>query len=450
MLQPTKLAIFDFDSTLFLSPLFSGNLWDAWLVNAVTTENLFGPGFWRDIRSLSLARNDGDFAATAPTKATDLATKLVESAWDGWWNEDVVVEARRAIQDPQVLTVLLTGRRVHPFAGLVKQMLSTKGLAFDILGLRPDPASPSTDNNGLDFNEIPDTFLTTMDFKACFILHLRSKVTSLQEIVMWDDRPSHLPVLKRFVAGLIKDGYFQHGSVESVMAVRPRYNPEWEIKLVTTILESHNHALQQTDDRPVPPVSVVVDDDGNSVDSYDLVRLVRRPTATPVLRLTPASIENVRRAFAPSYQQHHQSLEALQPDWQYRYGEQPVFFGDLVFDTSVSSSTLNCLHEQRQVSLVVVGWDTRRTSVFGGADTPAVLVDHGLTLSVRVEGLSSSTPDENPLILPLWYRPSTFQKLPTQSYQWTHSPGMYDGLRLTAHVDHLCLYGIEKKETETP
>jgi hypothetical protein len=379
-----------------------------------------------------------------------VATQLIESAWDGWWNEDVVAEARRAIQDPQVLTVLLTGRRIHPFASLIKQMLSTKNLVFDVLGLRPDPASAPADNNALGFNEIPDTFSTTMDFKACFILHLRSKVTSLQEVVMWDDRPSHLPVLKRFVAGLTKDGYFLHGSVESVIAVRPRYNPEWEIKLVTTILESHNHALQKTNDRPLAPVSVVVDDDGNSVDSYDLVQLVRRPTATPVLRLSPSSVDNVRHAFASIYQQHHQSLEALQPDWQYRYGEQPVFFGDLVFDPSVSSSTLKCLHEQQQVTLVVVGWDTRRTSVFEGVDTPAVIVDHGLTLSVRVEGLSSLSPDDNPLILPLWYRPSTFQKLPTQSYQWTHSPGTYDDLRLTAQLDYMCLYGIEKKKMATP
>ncbi|KAI8332296.1 hypothetical protein BC941DRAFT_437166, partial [Chlamydoabsidia padenii] len=441
--QPTKLAVFDFDSTLFLSPLFSGNLWDSWFVNAATTENLIGPGFWRDIRSLILDNTD----TITSTTATDAAQNLVKSAWKGWWNEDVVVEARRAIEDSLTLAVVLTGRRVHPFANLIKQMLTSKNLHFDILGLRPDPPTTATTNSNihhlLDFNEIPDTFMTTMDFKLCFILHLRSKVKTLQDIVMWDDRPSHLPVFEKYVATLVQQGYFKQGSVKSVVAVRPRYNEKWEINLVNKMVESHNHALEQTKDRPVSPVSVVVDDKGNMVNSYDFIKLVRKPSIS-VLRLVPSSVIKVQDTFGLFYQHHHQTLEQLQPTWQYLYGEQPVFFGDIVLDTSTTKSTLGRIKKTgdstQQVDLVVVGWHIGETA---SNDINVVPVDHGLTLSVWIDGMNEHG---DRLILPLWYRPSTFQKLTTQSYQWSQSPEKYYGLRLTAYLDYVYMYGIEKME----
>ncbi|CAO3600767.1 unnamed protein product [Absidia cylindrospora] len=490
---PTKLSVFDFDSTLFLSPLLSGTLWDAWLVNAITTENLLGAGFWRDIRSLP-QQNDSNSYST-------------DSEWHGWWNEDVVKEARRAIEDPATLTVLLTGRRAHPFGHRIKHMLSTKNLEFDILGLRPDPFIPasssssssaaaaattkastygdtneSLNNDGLNFNEIPDTFSTTMGFKSSFILHLKTKLPSLQQIVLWDDRPSQIPVLQEFVATLIDQSYFEQGSVESVMAVRPKYNPRWEFSLVETMVSSHNRALEKACTSKAPPETVVVDDLGNTLGSYDPVQLVRRPFTIPipdygssssnnnnnkdnysVLRLIPSSVDDLRVTFEPMYQQHVKVMEQRQPSWQFLYGEQPVFFGDIAFGCSSTSSSFPSAVQRLQekntgadqhVTLVVTGWD------IGSLPSPAEetlkevpVMDRGLTLRVRVLELeessntlasSSSFTLDNELLLPLWYKPSTFQKLSNLPHRWTDASGIYDGLRLKAYLDHVYLYGLDK------
>ncbi|ORZ15949.1 hypothetical protein BCR42DRAFT_416197 [Absidia repens] len=480
---PTKLSIFDFDSTLFLSPLLSGTLWDAWLVNAITTENLLGAGFWRDIRSLPPQNDDSDAYSS-------------DTAWHGWWNEDVVMEARRAIEDPETLTVLLTGRRAHPFGHRIKHMLSTKNLAFDILGLRPDPFLPATktsaygdtdesldNNDGLNFNEIPDTFSTTMDFKSSFILHLKTMLPSLQQIVVWDDRPSQIPVLQEFVATLIDQDYFEQGSVESVMAVRPKYNPRWEFSLVETMVSSHNRALKKACTSKAPPETVVVDELGTTLGSYDPVQLVRRPFTIPipsygstsnfskddysVLRLTPSSVDELRVAFETMYQQHVKVMEQSQPSWQFRYGEQPVFFGDIAFGcTSTSKSPPSAIQRLKEknigadqhVTLVVTGWDLQSSMVSEGTLKEVPVVDRGLTLRVRVLELeesndtltlasgssSSSFILDNELLLPLWYKPSTFQTLSNLPHHWTDASGSYDDLQLKASLDHVYLYGLDK------
>ncbi|KAI8098688.1 uncharacterized protein BX664DRAFT_271439 [Halteromyces radiatus] len=425
----TKLVIFDFDSTLFLSPLLSSTLWDDFLVNAVTTENLFGPGFWRDIRSLQVG-NDG------------------LAQWEGWWNEDVVLAARQAIQDPHTVTVLLTGRRAHPFAALVEQMLCSKQLTFDMVGLRPDPSlsvDMSSTKTDLGFNEQPDIFPTTMDFKACFILHLRSRIPSLQHIIMWDDRRSHQLALQEFISTLINNGYFMDGHLESVEAIRPKYNPQWELALVENMLATHNQALEKKCTSSASTMRVMVDTKGNMVDSYDPVQLVRRPYAMSsdpsVLRLTPCSVDRLKKTFDSFYQQHMETMKQTQPSWRYLHGEQPVFFGDIVFDTTVpfscSSPTIRkitTMDDTQYITLVVTGWDIGST------------MDRGITLRVEVkESSSSDKQQDSPFILPLWYKPSTFQRLPSLPYKWTYTHGTCDDLYLKAYSDHVYLYGIEKK-----
>ena len=82
---PTNLAVFDFNSTLFLTPSPSPTIWHSSLIHALTTEGLWGPGWWRDIRSLELGPQ----------------AVLENSQWNGYWNEDIVAKARAAIADPK-------------------------------------------------------------------------------------------------------------------------------------------------------------------------------------------------------------------------------------------------------------------------------------------------------------------------------------------------------------
>ncbi|KAI9272762.1 hypothetical protein BDA99DRAFT_477022 [Phascolomyces articulosus] len=252
--QPTELAIYDFDSTLFYSPLLSPTLWHATLVHALTTENFLGPGWWRDIRSLELGKEAED------------------SGWREFWNPHILQQARASIKDPNVLTVVLTGRRVHPFHQVLPRMLQAQGLQFDMVCMRPDP----------EIENDPSVFLSTMDFKQAFILNMLDRVPSLEHIVMWDDRLHHV---KRFRTKqqqrLIK--YFK---VNYVHAVRPRYNPEWEKSIVNSIL------------------------DGSA---YTLVPMA----ASTIILLTPESTEKLRTLFPYTI---HVNMS----------GELPVFFGDRV------------------------------------------------------------------------------------------------------------------------
>ncbi|KAI9310973.1 hypothetical protein BX666DRAFT_1125855 [Dichotomocladium elegans] len=216
--RPTKLAIFDFDSTLFYSPLLSPSIWHPTLVHAVTNEGQLGPGWWRDIRSL------------------ELGADVENSRWDGFWNPEVVRQARECIADESTLTVVLTGRRVHPFFDKVSAMLASQNLRFDMTCLRPDPENPEVDNQSV--------FASTMEFKLAFILHLLHRVPSLSTVTMWDDRPHHVKKFQLFLDTL---KYEQHlltaCHVHQVRPIRPVFNPDWERETVQKIIENSSYVL---------------------------------------------------------------------------------------------------------------------------------------------------------------------------------------------------------------
>ena len=102
-MPPTKLAIYDFDGTLFRSPSRPVGWVGAW----------FG-------------------------KPESLGRPYVPEVPDaGWWNETVVERAKRDIANENTLTVLITGRDQRKFTVRVKELLEQAGLAFDHVFLNP-------------------------------------------------------------------------------------------------------------------------------------------------------------------------------------------------------------------------------------------------------------------------------------------------------------------------
>lgn len=365
---PTRLAIFDFDSTLFYSPLLSPTIWHPTLVQAVTTEGLCGPGWWRDIRSLQLGAD------------------VEQTRWQGYWNPGVMVEVRAALADPKTLTVLLTGRRVHPFYDLVSKMIKSQGLEFDMVCLRPDPEEPHG----------ASVFDSTMDYKLSFLLHLLHTVPTLQSVDMWDDRPPHVRRFQAFLDQLCSDqGLIKDASVHAVHGIRPRYNPKWEHDTVERIIGPSKQ--------------------------YTLVPVA----SSTVITLDPSTITNLTNRF------HYNPPPKMT-------GEVPVLFADTIV------LSLKPLSKHRvpfggigtRVQAKVVALYEHRF--------------RGLFLKVRVRDDSGDDDDEeeedyseNTYCLPLYFKPSERSHL-SRFHEWKWEPVRpMDQIVLHGKVDYSYLYGLD-------
>ena len=132
-----KVAIFDFDGTLFKSPprppWYDKKAW------------------WHDPTSL--------YPPCVP-----------EKPGSEWWNGPLVQLAKQRISDPNTHTVLLTGRQSGPFNKRVRELLKHAGLNFDEVLLNPGTA--------------------TLPFKAGVLNKLPDK-TAAKFVELWDDHPRY-------------------------------------------------------------------------------------------------------------------------------------------------------------------------------------------------------------------------------------------------------------------
>lgn len=390
----TSLDIFDFDSTLFLSPLLSPNIWHSSFVNSITTENLLGPGWWRDIRSLQLYL-DEDKSKTP---------------WHRYWNEDIVAQVKQSMEDPSHLTVLLTGRRYHPFHALIDDILASKGLVFDVVGLRPDPESDAPDYpNGLMFNHEPNVFETTMHFKTSFIVNILHNFPLLTNVVMWDDRQSHICVFKEYLNKMRDIGLIKRGEMVCVIPARPKYNPEWEHKTVKTMLKTHNEAVLalKNTGKPFTEHNVVIENYGQKISSADTYSL-KKIDWLIVIKLSPSIATYLRSVFEPFYRQDISKSSAAMDEtvataWKINNAEEPVFFGDqilLAVNTTVMASQLKQKY----------GIEKGKEYTFKVLARSIGSVNHGMYLQVQIQDAL--------FMLPLWYKPSNFNYLLVQSIDW--------------------------------
>lgn len=379
--RPITLDIFDFDSTLFLSPLLSCNLWHSSFVNSITQENLLGPGWWRDIRSL-----------------------MVAGTWSNYWNEDVVQKVKESSADPLRMTVLLTGRRYYPFHTLIESMLASRGLQFDLIGLRPDPITDGPDHpTGLMFNDEPDVFDTTMDFKTSFIVNTLNSIPSLKEIVMWDDRKSHICVFKLYLEDMVEKGIIEKGHIVCVKPSKPKYNPTWEIETVNEMIKTHNDAvltMRQNNQKIENRVTIQnLDQSFTSCDLYKLQKINSHIT----LQLSQETQDYLFKLFSPMYTACNKSEQA---EWEIHNAEHPVYFGNEV---------LLVVNEQDKKELLKTQFDIDigQQVSFQVVQRSQISCESGLALRVKL-----SVSDEHFFILPLWYKPSEFNTLIAQNFDW--------------------------------
>jgi len=145
--------IFDFDGTLFRSPVPNPKLWDNSLIGKIhSTTDQSGLGWFQDIITLS-----HPYVPLYPEEK--------------WYVAEVKEKVLESMKDPTAITVLLTGRTVQ-YQSMIKRIVDHAGLQFDEYGLKPGPE------------------VTTLNFKIDFIAKLVSKYQPYR-LVLWEDRPTH-------------------------------------------------------------------------------------------------------------------------------------------------------------------------------------------------------------------------------------------------------------------
>lgn len=418
--QPKKLAIFDFDSTLFFSPLLSPTLWHPKLISLATTESVYGPGWWRDIRSLDL----GSFE------------ELKKTAWNGFWNEKTVKEARECISDPDTMTVVLTGRRFHPFHLLIPDMLESKNLQFDLIGLRPDPEHTTENHwevrNGyqkLTYNLASSVFKSTMHFKTCFILNILHNVPSLKNVVMWDDRIPHVYRFREYLSQLHQSRVIDTSSVIYVPGIRPKYNPDWEIRVMQHIIDTHNKAVMdhsvngkkegKFEQRLRWPN--VEKEDPLELSPDAPLKLTQLPCAT-IVKLSERDSDHLYDKYKPIFKKQLDMFSSRDLG-----GEQPVYFGDSIYISSQKVIPSNSIYD---------GPIGTRVEVTIKAYSEATQLSCLLLLAQIDDNRSE-------YILPLWYKPSEYNDIfKLKNVKWTP---VKDSLVLKGRVDYQYRLGVEDK-----
>lgn len=147
----TRLVVFDFDQTLFWSPL-------------PPEGNTNQSDWWRSARSLS-----------PPHVPEEPSAKH--------WNKAVVAAAKKSLADSKAYTVLLTGRK-DAYTDLkrrVHDLIKQAGLKFDRVFL-----NPTTGPNA--------------QWKADAVTELLNTLPDVTEVEVWDDDTKNIEALEKAVS----------------------------------------------------------------------------------------------------------------------------------------------------------------------------------------------------------------------------------------------------------
>lgn len=212
--------------TVFKTPLPNPALWTGPTIGTLSSQDVIvNGGWWHDSRIL---------AATG--EGVDVEEKR---AWDGWWNEKIVELIRLSMKQKDALCVLLTGRSERGFADLIKRMINTKGLEFDMVGLKP-AVSPTNQQ-----------FTSTMHFKQLFLEAMMETYKHAEEIRIYEDRPKHVKAFREFMVQFNHRQQVPHlrtrgpitAEVIQVADISTTLDPVVEVAEIQQMINGHNAAL---------------------------------------------------------------------------------------------------------------------------------------------------------------------------------------------------------------
>ncbi|KAL4744975.1 hypothetical protein BDW72DRAFT_211894 [Aspergillus terricola var. indicus] len=226
--QVRAIHVYDFDNTLFLSPLPNPQLWNGPSIGFLQAYESFANGGWWHDPNLLSATGDG-------------IEKEEPRAWKGWWNERIVQLVELSMKQKDALTVLLTGRSEAGFSDIIKRMVDSRHLEFDLICLKPEVGP-----NG-------QRFPSTMDFKQNFLSDIVLTYAQADEIRVYEDRPKHVKGFRDFFETLNRNFQAMSGpdsrkpinsEVIQVAEGSAYLSPVIEAAEVQRMINSHNVATR--------------------------------------------------------------------------------------------------------------------------------------------------------------------------------------------------------------
>lgn len=163
-----------------------------------------------------------------------------KTAWQGWWNESIADLVRLSMSQPEVLTILLTGRKESAFADLVSRMVKAKGLEFDMVCLKPS-VGPNNQKIG-----------NTMDYKKELLKDVVFTYTEADDLKMYEDRPKHTAAFRQFFSTMNRELQASQDpdtrppfayDVVQVTEQATTLDPVTEVAEVQRMINSHNQAI---------------------------------------------------------------------------------------------------------------------------------------------------------------------------------------------------------------
>ncbi|EEH41027.2 hypothetical protein PAAG_03313 [Paracoccidioides lutzii Pb01] len=228
--QIKTIHVYDFDNTLFSSPLPNPQLWNGPTIGFLSTYECFANGGWWHDPNILAATGQG-IEAEEP------------GGWKGWWNEQIVQLVELSMKQKDALTVLLTGRAESPFESIIKRMVKSRNLVFDLVCLKPEVGPNS------------QRFSTTMNFKQTFLEDLVLTYKNAEEIRVYEDRIKHVKGFREYFEKLNR--FLQsnphpqprkpiHAEVIQVAEGATFLSPVTEAAEIQRMINSHNQALAST------------------------------------------------------------------------------------------------------------------------------------------------------------------------------------------------------------
>ncbi|KAF2851209.1 hypothetical protein T440DRAFT_467940 [Plenodomus tracheiphilus IPT5] len=168
-----SIHIYDFDNTLFASPLPNKQLWNSATIGQLGSPDMFLNGGWWHDASILAATGEG-------------VEKEEPRGWKGWWNEQIVTLVETSMAEKDALSVLLTGRGEANFADLVKRIAKSRNLDFDMVCLKPaiGPAGQK--------------FRNTMEFKQELLKDIVYTYKDAEKLNIYEDRVKHTKGFRDF------------------------------------------------------------------------------------------------------------------------------------------------------------------------------------------------------------------------------------------------------------
>ncbi|KAL9003492.1 MAG: hypothetical protein Q9188_003649 [Gyalolechia gomerana] len=238
--QVKALHVYDFDNTLFMSPLPNPKLWAGQTIGFLQTQECFiNGGWWHDPRIL---------------EATGQGIEKEEpNGWNGWWNEQIVDLVQLSLKQNDTLTILLTGRGEDGFAHLVKRIVASKNLAVDMICLKPHVGP----NN--------QAFTSTMNYKQAVLRDLIYTYKDADEIKVYEDRSKHTRAFRDYFDSINKTLLSSPAvaprnpiaaEVVQVSDVATTLDPIAEVAEIQRMINEHNTAINSGSHALLVPLEI--------------------------------------------------------------------------------------------------------------------------------------------------------------------------------------------------